>query len=121
MKTVFEIVNFISSSAKIHRQLGNFVVELDEDIIPNDVIYYCIVRWLSTSNGVKRFVDLFEPICTFLEEKGKTYEQVGDIEWKQVVMFLTDVMNHLQPLTLSLEGKDKIVCDLETNNIYLSE
>ena len=71
--------------------------------------------------AVKRFVDIFEPICTFLKEKGKIYEQLGDIEWKQYAMVFTGVMNHSQALTLSLEGKDKIVCDLETNNIYLSE
>ena len=29
MKTVMEIVNFIRSSAKTHRQLGNFVEDLD--------------------------------------------------------------------------------------------
>ena len=73
MKTVLENVNFICSSAKTHHQYINFVEELDEDIIPNDVIYYSIARWLSTSNVLNRFVDLFEPICTFFEEKGKNY------------------------------------------------
>ena len=65
IKTVLKIVNFIRPCAKTHRQLRNFVEELDDDIIPNDVNYYCIIRWLSTSNVLKRFVDLFEPICTF--------------------------------------------------------
>ena len=69
MKTVLEIVTFIRSSAKSHRQFRNFVDELDEDNIPNNVNYYSIVRWLSNSNVLRRFVDLFEPICTFLEEK----------------------------------------------------
>ena len=64
MKTVLEIVNFIRSSAKTHHQFRNFVEELDEYIIPNDVNYYSIARWLSTSNVLKRFVDLFEPIST---------------------------------------------------------
>ena len=44
MKTVLEIVNFIHSNTKSHHQLGNFVDELDEDNIPNDVNHYCIVR-----------------------------------------------------------------------------
>ena len=87
MKTVLEIVNCIRSNAKTHRQFRNFVEELDEDIIPKDLNYYCIVRWLSSSNVLKRFVDLFEPICTFLEEKGKIYLQLQDIEWKQDLMF----------------------------------
>ena len=112
MKTVLEIVNFIHSSAKSHHQFRIFVDELGEDNIPNNVNYYCIVRWLSTSNALKRFMDLFEPICTFLEEKGKIYEQLGDIGWKQDLMFFTDVMNHLQALNLSLQEKNKIVSDL---------
>ena len=37
MKTVLEIINFIRSSEKSHRQFRNFVDELDEDNIPNDV------------------------------------------------------------------------------------
>ena len=44
MKTVMEIVHFICSSVKTHRQLRNFLEVLDEDIILNDVNYYCIVR-----------------------------------------------------------------------------
>ena len=43
MKTVLVIVNFICSSEKSHCQFRNFVDELDEDNIPNDVNYYCIV------------------------------------------------------------------------------
>ena len=54
-----------------------------------------------------RFVYLFEPICTFLEERGMIYEQLGGIEWKLDLMFFIDVMNHLRALNLSLRvGKD---------------
>ena len=67
MKTVLEMINFFHSSAKTHCLFGNFVEELDEDIIPNDINCYCIVRWLSNSNVLKRIVDLFELICTFFE------------------------------------------------------
>ena len=48
----------------------------------------------------------------FLEEKRNTYEQLGDIEWKRTSCFFTDVMNHLQALDVSLQGKDRIVSDL---------
>ena len=46
MKTVMGIVSSIRSSTKTHRHFRNFVEELDEDIIPNDVNYYCIVSLL---------------------------------------------------------------------------
>ena len=32
-------------------------------------------------------MDLFDTTWTFFEEKWKTYKQLGDIEWKQDVMF----------------------------------
>ena len=86
MKTAPEIVNFVRSCAETHRQFRNFVVELDEDIIPNDVNYYCIVRWLTASDIFKRLVDHFEPICAFFEKR-KIYEQLGDIDLKQDLMF----------------------------------
>ena len=44
MKTVLEIVNCIRSSAQSHHQLINFVKKLHEDIVPNDIDDYCIVR-----------------------------------------------------------------------------
>ena len=67
MKTVLDIVSLFCFSAKTIASSEMFVEELDEDI-PKDANYYCIVRWLSTSNVLKRFMDLFEPICTFFEE-----------------------------------------------------
>ena len=108
MKIVLEIVNFNRSSANTHCLFINFVDKLDEDIIPNDVNYFCIVRWLSTNNVLKRFVDLFEPICVFLEDKRKICEQPGDVEWKQGLMFFNDVKNHLQAPNLSLQGKSRL-------------
>ena len=75
--------------------------------------------WCSTD--AKKFVDVIEPICTFFHEEGKIYEQLRVIEWKLDLIFLTGVMNHLQALTLSPEGKDKIECDLETNYFYHTE
>ena len=41
MKTVLEMVNFIRSNAKSHRQFRNFVDELDEDNIPNKFFLHC--------------------------------------------------------------------------------
>ena len=44
MKIALENAHFIRSSANTHRQFRNVVEELNEDIIPNDVNHYCIVR-----------------------------------------------------------------------------
>ena len=63
-----------------------------------------------------RFVDLFEPITAFLKEKEITYSELDDDEWLQHLMFLTDVMEHLQTLNLQLQGKDKY---LISHSVYL--
>ena len=73
MKTVLEIVNFIRVNGKNHRQFRNFVEELELKDFPSDVSLYCIVRWLSTSNVLSRFVDLLQPNNLFLDEKKKYY------------------------------------------------
>ena len=59
---------------------------------PSDVSLYCMVRWLSTSNVLSRFVDLLKPINLFLYEKRKCYPQLKNNAWIQDLMFLIDVM-----------------------------
>src|SRR6201990_1037565 len=112
MKTVLHIVNYILTNAKNHRQFKNFLQELKNEELPNDINFFCIVRWLSSYNVLNRFVDLFDPITAFLKEKEITYSELDDDEWLQDLMFLTDVMEHLQTLNLQLQGKDKIISDL---------
>lgn len=112
MKTVLHIVNYIRTNAKNHRQFKNFLEELNDQELPNDINFFCIVRWLSSYNVLNRFVDLFDPITEFLKKKEITYSELNDDEWLQDLMFLTDVMEHLQTLNLQLQGKDKIISDL---------
>jgi hypothetical protein len=112
MKTVLEIVNFIRSNAKTHRQFKIFIAELELEDKPSDLSFFCLVRWLSSSNVLNRFVELLDPIICFLKEKKKSFPILENGEWLMNLMFLTDVLNHLQTLNLSLQGKDKIVSDL---------
>lgn len=112
MKTVLHIVNFIRTSAKNHRQFKNFLEDFEEEELPGDINFHCIVRWLSTYNVLSRFVDLYDPISKFLEEKGKSYPQLTKTAWLQDLMFLTDTMQHLNRLNLALQGKEKMIPDL---------
>ncbi|KAG6931417.1 GTF2I repeat domain containing 2 [Chelydra serpentina] len=97
------------SNGKTHEQLKNVIEELDLEDKPNDVCFYCIVRSLSTSSVLNRFVELLEPINAFLEEKEKSYPQLQSM---QDLKFFTDIMQHLQTRNLILQGKDKIISDL---------
>ncbi|XP_076067645.1 general transcription factor II-I repeat domain-containing protein 2A-like [Oratosquilla oratoria] len=112
IKSVLEIVSFIRSNGKSHRQFRNVIEELDLEDKPSDVSFYCIVKWLSTSNILSRFVDLLEPIITFLKEKKRSYPQLENHESMQDLMFLNDIMNHLQILNLTPQWRNKIVSDL---------
>ena len=55
MKIVLQIVNFIRSSAKTHRQFKSFIENMDNDELPDDVSWHCLVRWLSVINVLSRF------------------------------------------------------------------
>ena len=59
IKAILEIVNFILMNGKNHRQFCNFVEELELEDAPSDASVYCIVRWLSTSNVLSRFVEAY--------------------------------------------------------------
>ncbi len=66
MKTMLYIVNYIRTNAKNHQQFKNFLQELKDEELPNDINFFCIVRWLSSYNILNRFVDFFDPITAFL-------------------------------------------------------
>ena len=104
MKTVLEIVNFIRINGKNHRQFRNFVEELKLEDAPSNVSLYCVVRWLSTSNVLSRFLDLLQPINLFFNEKKKCYSQLKNNVWIQDLIFFTDIMKHLQTLNVCTPG-----------------
>jgi hypothetical protein len=66
---VLEIVNFIRTSAKNHREFRNFIEELELEEKLSDLSFYCIVRWQSTTNLLNKFVARFEPVIAFMKEK----------------------------------------------------
>ena len=72
-KTVVEIVNFIRKNPNTQREFRNFIDELNLENKPNDVSFYCIVRWLPTSNVLSRFIELLQPITVYLNEQKKAY------------------------------------------------
>ena len=55
---------------------------------------------------------MFDLLTAFLKEKEITYTELDDGEWLKDLMFLIDVMEHLQTLNLQLQGKHKIISDL---------
>lgn len=115
MQIVLKVVNYIRSSAKTHRQFKSFVEEMDNEELPDDVPWHCLVRWLSVGNVLGTFFQLLDPIKQFLLEKGISYPQLEDPQWLLDLSFFTDIVQHLQTLNLSLQGKGKLVSDLAQN------
>ncbi|XP_065675707.1 general transcription factor II-I repeat domain-containing protein 2A-like [Hydra vulgaris] len=98
---LFKSVLEMRSNAKNHRQFKNFISELDLADKPSDLSFYCAVR----------FEELLEPIKCFLLEKQKTFEIFGNVNFLQDLLFVTDVMQNLQNLNLSPQGKEKDISD----------
>lgn len=115
MDVVLKIVNYIRSSAKTHREFKAFIQEIENDELPDDVSWYCIVRWLSVSNVLTKFFNLMEPIKQFLNEKGKFFAELEDTQWLLDMAFFTDIFQHLKLLNLSLQGQNKLISDLAQN------
>jgi hypothetical protein len=53
-----------------------------------------------------------EPVKQFVKEKGKSFPQLEDTQWLLDMAFFTDVVQHLQSLNVSLQGKGKLISDL---------
>ena len=111
MKPVMEIVNYIHTHALNHRQFKNLIAELDQGL-PGDLPLHCTVRWLSKSKVLSRFFELMDVVKLFMDEKGKYYPEIADLEWVMDLDFLFDMLNHLDRLNLSLQGKFKMLLDL---------
>jgi hypothetical protein len=53
-----------------------------------------------------------KPIKQFFKGKGKSFPQLEDTQWLLYMAFLTDVVQHLQSLNVSLQGQGKLISDL---------
>jgi len=74
--------------------------------------YITAVRWLSRGKVLTRFFELRNEIEIFLIEKNKPLPPLTDCEWKLV--FLVDITKHLNDFNLKLQGRDVLICDINT-------
>ncbi|GFY47366.1 general transcription factor II-I repeat domain-containing protein 2A [Trichonephila inaurata madagascariensis] len=56
----------IVGNALKHRHIKEFLKDFDD--LPSDILYYTEVRWLSQGVALKRFMELFDEIVTFLSD-----------------------------------------------------
>ncbi|XP_066127213.1 general transcription factor II-I repeat domain-containing protein 2-like [Saccopteryx bilineata] len=113
MKIVVRCVNFIRTNALNHRQFQEFLSELN--VAYEDVLYYTEVRWLSRGRVLRHFYDLLPQTTAFMLSKNKEVPELNDAEWKWHLAFLTDVTELLNSFNVQLQGKGKLICDMQSH------
>ncbi|XP_060861778.1 general transcription factor II-I repeat domain-containing protein 2-like [Metopolophium dirhodum] len=120
MDVVLKIVNYIRSSAKTHRQFKNFLEDIEDDI-PNDVPWYCLVRWLDLAF----FTDIMQHLSTLnvsLQGRNKLVNDLGQKVFSfqnKLKLFIRDLQSNnfthfscLENIEACLiESEIKINCD----------
>ncbi|KAM9316753.1 general transcription factor II-I repeat domain-containing protein 2-like [Gastrophryne carolinensis] len=112
MTIVVSCVNFIRAHALNHRQFQEFLSELNADY--GDVLYHTEVRW-RRGRVLKRFYELLPQITAFLLSKNKEVPELNDAEWKWHLAFLTDITELLNSYHVQLQGKGKLICDMQSH------
>ncbi|KAI4830718.1 hypothetical protein KUCAC02_002334, partial [Chaenocephalus aceratus] len=81
--------------------------------LPGDLPLHCTVMWLSKGKVLSRFFELLDAVKLFMEQKDKDYPELSDPKWIMDLAFLVDMLCHLDRLNLDLQGKLKMLPDLE--------
>lgn len=109
MQVVIKTVNYIRSHALPHRQFKEFLKELDSEY--GDVVYFSQVRWLSRGRCLQRFYELREEIDLFMNDKQRPVPELRNDEWLLDLCFSVDIVEKLNQLNISLQGKDNLIID----------
>ena len=111
MSTVTKIVSFyVALSATAHRQFRSLLEEIESAY--HDVPLHCSVRWLSRGKVFLRFVECLVEIRAFLIGQGKAYSELEDEKWLVKLLFLADIITHLNKLNLRLQGTGQTHSDV---------
>ena len=108
MSTITRVV--IRAKGLNHCQFKSFLEEIGLEY--RDMLYHTEVRWLSRGKVLNRCLELHEEICQFMESKGKDTTELQDKKFLCELVFLCDILNHLNVLNLQLQGWDRVITDM---------
>lgn len=93
MNLVIKIVNKIIANGLNHRQFCSLLDEADSAYL--DLLLHNRVRWLSRGDVLKCFAACLEHVKTFLESKGLSCPELGDLDWLEKFYFMVDMTSHV--------------------------
>ncbi|GFT72064.1 SCAN domain-containing protein 3 [Trichonephila clavipes] len=108
LHTVIKCVNVIKASARCERLFMLFCEEQNEDHVR--LLLHTEVRWLSKGNCLKRFMELFDTLSNFLNDKPEM-KHLLTIDGKTFVNYLADIFEKLNILNKQLQGTNKTLVD----------
>ncbi|GFU29899.1 protein ZBED8 [Trichonephila clavipes] len=108
LHTVIKCVTVIKASAKCERPFKLFCEEQNEDHV--SLLLHIEVRWLSKGNCLKRFMELFDILSDFLNDKPEI-KHLLTIDGKAFVSYLADIFAKLNILNKHLQGTNKTLVD----------
>ncbi|KAK1346595.1 hypothetical protein QTO34_000452 [Cnephaeus nilssonii] len=108
MSVVTKIVNLIAARPLHKREFSALLLEVDSTY--SGLLMYNNVRWLSRGKVLEHFVECFEEIKVFLDDKDLgNFPQLNDDKWVNTLMFFTDLSVHINELNLKLQGFGKSI------------
>ena len=110
MSTIKPVVYFIRAKGLNHLQFKSFLEKLDSEY--RDMSYHTEVRWLSRGKVLNRCFEIREEICQFMESKVKDTTELKDKKFLCELAFLSDIVSHLDALSLQLQAWGHIITDM---------
>ncbi|XP_026475540.1 protein ZBED8-like [Ctenocephalides felis] len=108
LHAVIKCINAIKASAKSERLFRLFCEEQNESYVR--LLLHTEVRWLSKGNCLNRFMQLFDVLSEFLNDKPEM-KILLTIDGKAFVSYLTDIFEKLNILNKQLQGPNKTLVD----------
>lgn len=108
LKSIIKCINSIKANAKCERLFKQFCEEQNADHVR--LLLHTEVRWLSKGNCLKRFMELFDNISEFLNDKPEM-KHLLTINGKAYMSYLTDIFEKLNKLNKELQGSNKTLVD----------
>ncbi|GFX23292.1 SCAN domain-containing protein 3 [Trichonephila clavipes] len=115
LNNVIKCVNVIKFSAKCERLFKLFCEEQNKDHLR--LLLHTEVRCLSKENCLNRFMELFDTLSDFLNDKPEM-KHLLTIDGKSFVNYLADMFEKLNTLNKQLQGTNKTLVDAKTKIFY---